>query len=205
MDLFAYYVDYCEDAVESFWLQHVQCEFTEGPYRCVNFAANHKSKGHQDARGSVQPGKFVSSFQPKHFFPLWSGRVKREIYRVDAELQEALRRDRGSSKEACLLELHNRTMRQFYRDIGAADHFLSHYTCLCCLMQPPQHALRCGHVLCTQCVRAYGRPMDTTTSKQNVLSLDCCPLHPTNTRWSTPCIIRFKPEMAGVRLLCLDG
>jgi patatin-like phospholipase/acyl hydrolase len=35
--------------------------------------------------------------------------------------------------------------------------------------------------------------------------MDHCPLHPAVTRWRSPCIIRFKPDHAGVRLLSLDG
>jgi predicted acylesterase/phospholipase RssA len=96
-------------------------------------------------------------------------------------------------------------MHRFYIAIGPAGQFLSHSTCFCCLMHSPQHVLRCRHVLCTQCVRAYGRSLDANAESRSVLSLDCCPLHPDDTRWQNPCIIRFEPEHAGVRLLCLDG
>lgn len=72
-------------------------------------------------------------------------------------------------------------------------------TCFCCLMDVPEHPLPCGHVLCTACIRAYGKQAKSS------IALVCCPLHRESTKWARPAIIKFKPVGAGVRVLSLDG
>ncbi|KAF2826308.1 FabD/lysophospholipase-like protein, partial [Ophiobolus disseminans] len=205
-DLFVHYENYCRNAIEGFWRRSTPCDFHIGHDHCVNVASNHDPKGHQNAKGKIiAAGEFVSSFQPIQYFPRWTNRIKAAIRQLNSDLQKASRGAQSSSKDSCLLRIHSNNMHRFFVAIGPAGHFLSHATCFCCLMQSPQHVLRCGHVLCTQCVRAYGKSLVADTDSKSVVSLDCCPLHPAETQWRAPCIIRFKPDHAGVRLLCLDG
>lgn len=63
----------------------------------------------------------------------------------------------------------------------------------------PEHPLPCGHVLCTACIKAYGK------QKKTSIIVSCCPLHRESTMWAKPVLIRFKPIGAGVRVLSLDG
>jgi hypothetical protein len=191
--------------VETFWSQHLTCEFRNGSYRCVNVGANHDPKGHQNAKGKVIPGDFESSFQPEVYLPIWKNAIRSQMRDIDLELENASRRAPSYSREAYMMQVHHDTMIAFYDTVGSAAGILSHATCFCCLMQSPEHALRCGHVLCTQCVRAHGELSHGNISTRAVVSLKCCPMHPTETQWEIPCLVRFKPEHAGVRLLCLDG
>jgi hypothetical protein len=115
----------------------------------MNVAANHHPKGHQNARGRIiSMGNFQSSFNPDSYFIAWKDMIKEAIRRIDSDLQSALRRADDQSRETCLLRIHGKILDLFYKGIGSAMPFLSHSTCFCCLMQVPQHALRCGHGRC---------------------------------------------------------
>ena len=94
-------------------------------------------------------------------------------------------------------------MVQFYCHSarGRPEAFISHTTCFSCLFEPPEHALSCGHVLCTSCLRAYGRPRG-----RNVVEIEGCPMELLSKRsrygsWK----VLLKPDAAGLRILTLDG
>lgn len=205
LDHFVHYIDYCQFSVETFWSQHLTCEFHSGWYRCVNVAANHHPKGHQDSKGKIKPGDFLSSFDPESYLPSWRKDIRSQMDNINRELEYISQRAPSYPREAYMVQIHHNTMVRCYDALGSAGGISSYTTCFCCLMQSPEHALRCGHVLCTQCVRAHGQPLHDNASTRSVVRLDCCPLHPKITKWENPCLIRFKPEHAGVRLLCLDG
>ncbi|CAN9328202.1 unnamed protein product [Alternaria alternata] len=151
LDHFVYYMNYCKFSVETFWSQHLTCEFSNGSYQCVNVGVNHDSKGHQNAKGKVIPGDFESYFQPESYLPVWEDSIRSQMRDIDRELGNASRRAPGYSREAYMMEIHHDTTIRFFDTLGSASGILSHATCFCCLMQSPEHALRCGHVLCTQC------------------------------------------------------
>ncbi|KAH7392786.1 acyl transferase/acyl hydrolase/lysophospholipase [Pyrenochaeta sp. MPI-SDFR-AT-0127] len=205
-DLFTAYEDKCRDALEEFGDLHAPCEYHTDTEICVNVATNHSSKGHQNAAGKIiKPGRFRSRFKPDQYYPTWSARIREAIRDIHQHLQATLEGEQGVSEETCLLRIHSDVMDRLYAITGSASDFLSHSTCFCCLMQAPQHILPCGHVLCANCVRSYGKTLIGGTTTKSVLCLSCCPLHPGVTQWQPPFIVRFKPDQAGVRLLSLDG
>ena len=83
---------------------------------------------------------------------------------------------------------------------GRPEAFISHSTCFSCLFEPPEHALPCGHILCTSCIRAYGHAKGRT-----IVEMDSCPLEslirPRYGLWR----VFIKPASAGIRILTLDG
>lgn len=100
-------------------------------------------------------------------------------------------------------EIHASTvMKHFHLHTvkAGAESFISHSTCFSCLFEPPEHPLPCGHVLCTSCLRAYGR-----VTEKNVVELDGCPIEylsmPRHQTWK----VVMKPPDAGIRVLTLDG
>lgn len=98
-------------------------------------------------------------------------------------------------KEGVLVHFYNHSAR------GRPEAFVSHSTCLSCLFEPPEHALPCGHILCTLCLKAYGISRGRT-----VVEIDGCPLESLNRRsrygfWR----VFLKPDAAGIRILTLDG
>ena len=67
-------------------------------------------------------------------------------------------------------------------------------TCYSCMMRRPKYKLPCGHWVCDTCMRIFG------TKRGVYLYLDNCLLcggHGIR--------IRFKPDTATVRVLCIDG
>ncbi len=98
-----------------------------------------------------------------------------------------------------MAELHLDYMDAFYRSVGGAGGFIGHSACFCCLRKIPQHPLPCGHVLCTPYVKEYGN------RAENAVHIAYCPFHPHDQRLVAPWTVHFKPDLAGVRILSLDG
>ena len=205
-ELFNKYEKYLHYALEEFCDLHVPCEYENERDHCVNVRSTHDPKGHQNEKGRIfASGQHISKLQVNHYYPIWSQSIKAAMTGMQEELQDQLRRSPETSEEKHLLRIHSDLMDKLYERIGSAGDFFSHSTCFCCLMQAPQHTLPCGHALCVPCIRSYARPNNGAMENKSVLRMDHCPLHPAATRWRSPCIIRFKPDHAGVRLLCLDG
>ena len=205
--MFVEYEESCSEALEEFCDLYTPCEYQRGKERCVNVASAHDPKGHQNARGKwIGDGRFKSKIQPERYWPIWKDKISRALAMFDNELQSvSFDNTEPATAEQPLNEIHSMRMAQLYDAIGSADDFISHTTCLCCLMQAPLHTLPCGHILCTPCIRSYGVAVQGSWKTSNVLDMQFCPLHPDLDNWPSPYVIRFKPEHAGVRLLSLDG
>ncbi|KAH7084592.1 hypothetical protein FB567DRAFT_445911, partial [Paraphoma chrysanthemicola] len=198
-DLFADYQPNFEDALIEFCSSHWPCEFSHPKKgRCVNVGKRHE-KGHQNDRGKVTDGGYVSSFTAEIYKNTWLNSLKARL----RDAQESLEREEDGPEVngplGPIRRLHARNISDFYLDVGGASKFNSHATCLCCLMRPPEHVLRCGHVLCTECVKAFG------TVKNCTIEMTECPLHTEDSHWGSSWRIRMKPDFAGVRILSLDG
>jgi hypothetical protein len=103
-----------------------------------------------------------------------------------------------ASREKVAYDLHRQNLWRFFgNDPERID---SYHSCWGCLMEPPQHPLPCGHMLCTFCVQMLGHVTD-----KNTVTVDLCPFESKASRIISPCSIRFKPDFAGIRILSLDG
>ncbi|KAF2735206.1 hypothetical protein EJ04DRAFT_576300 [Polyplosphaeria fusca] len=199
-DLFGDYLPNFEDALTDFCNTHWPCEFKNNKGRCVNVSKSHQ-KGHQNARGKViAAGGYESRFTTDRYRIVWMNALKQRLH----DAQEELKRFEESGPEFTdplqpIRTLHRNNIARFFFDVGGASQFNSHSTCLCCLMRPAEQALRCGHVLCSECVKSFGEVKKTTIVMRQ------CPLHPEDTAWARPWRIRMKPDFAGVRILALDG
>ncbi|KAF2735254.1 FabD/lysophospholipase-like protein [Polyplosphaeria fusca] len=210
-DLFDEYEDSLHYALEQFCNRYIPCEFKTDTDTCINVASAHE-KGHQNRKGKIlSSGPFTSSFNAEDYYPIWREAIQIAIHQINENLIEQLvRASKDFSEEEQVLKLHTRLMKRFYDDIffdqrGRGCHAVlvkSHSVCFCCLMQPPQHTLPCGHVLCTPCIKSYGKQQN---ENKFIFQLDHCPLHRLVSQWQKPHLIRFKPDHAGTRLLCLDG
>lgn len=166
---------------------------------CVNSGGMHK-KGHQDEDGRIiAAGSYTSDFTYEQFLDEWRLCLQENISQLQEELRDAMSSHEVSEEEA-ILELHSENMRSFYRETKQINRFHSHDACVSCFTQISQHALPCGHILCTPCVKGYGSCEDRFS-----FSLTRCPLQCHRQRWPRPFIIRFKPDFAGLRVLSLDG
>ncbi|KAE9377253.1 hypothetical protein N431DRAFT_542623 [Stipitochalara longipes BDJ] len=171
MDFFnKYYSNMCKAALDRFCDMFWPCSFRDSRGRaCRNMRAGHLSKGHQDRNGRIigsrTSGQYESNFSRELYQKKWLESIKRHLEACDARLQQK---------------------RQTIEDIGGGRRIpitsRGSSTCYCCLMKVPEHPLPCGHVLCTDCVKSYGKKLEHSSV-----------------------MIRFKPDFAGVRVLSLDG
>lgn len=195
------YEKFFERAVGEYLSLHVRCAYSssDGARRCNVVQARHSVKGHQDQRGVIASGDFVHPFGVA-FASQWTKQLKEAMSQL--EIDFCYRRERAglsTSDRRIAWDLHLDSLNDFYGDIGApATMIRSHATCLCCLKEVPQLALPCGHVLCEQCARAFGRRGELS------LSIECCPLHRADSRWEKPTKLKLKPPEAGACTLSLD-
>lgn len=205
-ELFANYTRFFEHAMAEYLQMHCPCSFVsvDGTRVCKSVKARHRAKGHQDERGIIAAGDYVSPFDDA-FARDWMFQLEAAIKDLHRTFSEELDRSaRGSdhsesSEEHVAFATHVDRLSRFYRSIGPATWVRSHSTCYCCLMDVPQHALPCGHALCDRCARACGN------LRQSTLLVPWCPLHRDATRWAQPKVIKYRPREAGVRVLALDG
>ena len=196
------YVKFFESAVGEYLSLHVRCAYSNpnGARRCSIVQARHNVKSHQDQRGVIASGDFVTPFGVA-FANQWTKQLKEAMSQL--EIDFCYRRERAgltTSDRRIAWELHLESADDFYGNIGASATMIrSHATCLCCLKETPQCVLPCGHVLCEQCARACGRRSELS------LMIDCCPLHRADSRWEKPTTLRFKAPEAGACTLSLDG
>ncbi|TKA70619.1 hypothetical protein B0A55_07579 [Friedmanniomyces simplex] len=178
-------------------------EYLELHYPCSFVSADGTRQCHQDEKGIIAAGDYQAAFDSA-FTHQWKAQLRAAIEGIHRdfsyELEQASHEDtQAIPEESIALELHGEYLNQFFEAVGPAAAICSHATCFCCLMDVPEHPLPCGHILCTACIKAYGK-----ASKSSV-TLPCCPLHREATRWAKPAILKFKPTGAGVRILSLDG
>lgn len=208
--IFPSYIEHLEAALENFCESHWPCEHTGS--RCVNVKSGHGEKGHQNANGKIfADGEYTSR---KTFDSLQAEFSSNTYFRLH-ELLTILRDRRAVSLERMTLrndELHvaaeihrDDVLTSFYRHVsvdGKVERYNSHSVCFCCLMRPPEHALPCGHVLCTLCISIYGCQQPGSKTE---ISIDYCPLEAQSKRASQPWKVHLKPDAAGIRILTLDG
>ena len=147
-------------------------------------------------------GDYVSRFS----FESHQEEFQLNVFICLSQLLQALRTkiEEGSGPEdEAAAEIHKDTvMTHFFEHVaqGQTEKFASHSACFSCLFEPPEYALPCGHILCTPCLKAYGRIRNST-----LVEIYECPLEPSKRQWYQNWRVFLKPPSAGVRLLSLDG
>ncbi|KAF2773221.1 hypothetical protein EJ03DRAFT_323724 [Teratosphaeria nubilosa] len=205
-ELFGNYEKFFDYAMGEYLEMHYPCAYVspDGTRRCELVKARHQTKGHQDQKGIIAAGDYEAAFDAT-FVEQWKAQLLLAVETVHRdfsyELEMATQTEEMQAipEERIALDLHIEHLNQFFEQVGPATSICSHSTCFCCLMDVPEHPLPCGHVLCTACIKAYGKQSKTS------VSLPCCPLHREATKWTMPAVVRFKPSGAGVRVLSLDG
>ncbi|KAF2188984.1 hypothetical protein K469DRAFT_684250 [Zopfia rhizophila CBS 207.26] len=200
------YIDYCDNALEDFCAIFWPCTFSNKRGRCVNVKDRHK-KGHQNAKGQiVGTGAYESDFTWEAFADDWFQLLQAWLSSFQRTVQEQMASNSSTNELLVTSNLHHANMNGFYQRLGGAQRFVSHSACFCCLREMAEHPLPCGHVLCTPCVKGYGKPRHRVCNGTPVLyTVAACPLHEGNAIFSTPWEVYFKPPLAGVRILSLDG
>lgn len=197
------YVEFCEQAISRYDDLCTPCSYVHSRYGpCCNFKVGHTSqKGHQNKEGRmIGEGPYQSDFDMRKFLVAWIDRLKSDLASLQEKFASLSHRLRERSDAEIAAELHQQELSSFYGSLGQGSDFISHHTCFSCLRELPEHALPCGHVLCTPCIKSYGKKASRTK-----IHLTRCPLHPRDWYWEPPWEITVKPPFAGTRILCLDG
>jgi predicted acylesterase/phospholipase RssA len=205
-ELFTNYEKFFDWAMGEYLEMHYPCSYvsSDGTRQCQVVKARHQAKGHQDEKGIIATGDYQAGVD-KDFHQHWKAHLRSAIGSIQRdfqyELEQASQNDEVQTipEERIALDLHIGYINDFFEAVGPASSICSHATCFCCLMDVPEHALPCGHVICTACIKAYGKQTKSS------VSVACCPLHRVSTKWAHPTVVKFKPIGAGVRVLALDG
>ena len=204
-EIFPQYLVHLDEALQNFFERHWPCEYVqpcEG-LRCVNVQSGHSSKGHQLKNGKV--------FAVGNYLSRWSFESLQEEFHANVyfRLEELLNLLKqkiipGEDETHVAANIHrDDVMPWFYRHVsgdGKSEKYNSHSVCFCCLSEPPEHPLPCGHVLCSPCIKTYGQQRG-----KNEVEIQGCPLESYNAQFYQPYRLHTKPKAAGVRVLTLDG
>jgi hypothetical protein len=169
---------------------------------CVNVKERH-IKGHQDSRGRlIGSGPYEANFSFDSFYDDWFRYLKTYFTSFQNELSSRMILSPTTGETVVATKIHGDNINNFYYRNGGAQKFFNQSSCLCCLRELAEHPLPCGHVLCTPCVKGFGKPRDGLL---NSYIIETCPLHSFDSIFPVAVDVRFKPPLAGLRILSLDG
>ncbi|KAL2820557.1 hypothetical protein BDW59DRAFT_174473 [Aspergillus cavernicola] len=201
--VFREYLDQFDDSLDDFCDRHWPCEYVSAEGRCVNVRSGHHAKGHQLKSGRVIAiAEYESSFSADGFRSTFRSLIFDNIAALLRKLFDATRDAADRELEEAATIHRDLVLKQFFHHLGGPAKFISHTVCYACLVEPPEHLLPCGHVLCTPCIKTFG--MNRGKNAYEMLS---CPIHLDRTEGQCPHFwpISIKPQGAGTRILSLDG
>ncbi|EMC99209.1 hypothetical protein BAUCODRAFT_146182 [Baudoinia panamericana UAMH 10762] len=203
LEIFPNYLEHLDNALENFCLHHWPCEYISNKAgRCGNVRSGHDAKGHQLSSGKLLA---AGAYQSKFFFEGYQHSFRDNTFHLLVALQRrvrALEQD-GMSEEMAAAEVHkNHVLPLFLEHASRAEprEFVSHTVCFCCLFDPPEHALPCGHIICTRCLTLYGH-----VHSKRFVEIHECPMERRARRFRNVWQIELFPPSCGVRILTLDG
>lgn len=203
--IFPEYLEHLDNALENFCDRHWPCEYVDPKRqggRCVNVRSGHGAKGHQSKSGKLlAAGEYVSSFTFAGYQQKFQNDTYEKLLLLTARVgaKEAM----DIPKEQAAAEVHRElVMPPFFEHASRGDvrSFVSHTVCFSCLIQPPEHALPCGHIICTSCLKTHGR-----IHLDHYVEISACPVERSEKRFRSTWKVFLKPASCGVRVLALDG
>lgn len=178
----------CASALQVFIRQYAPCQYQyqhlKMTVHCIIRKADHVT-GHRMSDGTIREGKFIppNSFDSS----IWLKATLECLVTIEDNLRKATK-----SSPICINRTpdfvreahasHRKILGRFFQ--GFATNVTSRFTCFGCLMEIPQFPLACGHFLCADCVKMFGK-----VSELGVASLDTCPLDANPASGFVPCSI----------------
>jgi len=197
------YSELCKNAIKEYHDTRAPCEFKKRShisgkeYQCIKKRRTHFDE-HRLLRyagvDDVLSGSFQTGFVQEQF--VWQGQVLSKLKEMESNIQNG---DQKYVRQRTATQ-HRSYLLGFVGKIGIEIGYISHTTCLSCLMEVPEHTMPCGHVICSACVQDFGRIENGST-----LVMDSCPLH-RELQWTgSRALATLNPQFAGTRILALDG
>ncbi|KAI0490190.1 hypothetical protein F4859DRAFT_183291 [Xylaria cf. heliscus] len=195
----------CNLAVRRYFDREVPCQYIAPrnkwgrSFSCQQRKATH-GDWHRASNRYINDekwGEFSHKFDPAKFN--WPDRV---LGRMEQMQKDPVWHSSNSSRQDRVIS-HGKTIQRFYKNFTGDQGIFSNSICLCCLSNPPDHQLSCGHTICLECAKDFGRIDDHLK-----VVIDQCPLHDTilhNQLTNEPTIIAVQPPHSGLRVLVLDG
>ncbi|KAL4986567.1 hypothetical protein BDW68DRAFT_197978 [Aspergillus falconensis] len=201
--VFREYLDHFDDALDDFCDRHWPCEYVSAQGRCVNVRSGHQAKGHQLKSGRVIAiADYESAFSADSFRATFRSMIFANLDALLHRLGDATLNAANRELEEAATIHRDLVLVRFFHHLGGPSKFISHTVCYACLVEPPEHLLPCGHVLCTPCIKVFG-----VNRGKNAYEMVACPMHLDRTEGQCPEFwpISIKPHGAGTRILSLDG
>ncbi|PVH95746.1 hypothetical protein DM02DRAFT_731639 [Periconia macrospinosa] len=225
--IFAQYVPQIDAALREFGDRHWPCEFyvrgAVPPHlqthlnalhfqhsvhavgvimRCANVRSGHAAKGHQLSDGRVfARGAYESSFKFEEHRKQILDDIYVKFHQSMQKLSGLARQGVDQLKAAAVLH-RTEALSAFYPATDGEETVGLQHTvfCICCLFGLPEALLPCGHMLCRDCVEAYGH-----RKAHALVEVLECPLEINQKTQQQPHIVYTRPESAGVRVLALHN
>lgn len=203
----------CSKAIELYQSKFQPCafEFSDGS-RCVNVSVVHTDH-HQSSKGLSYTGKidlsdyvedrsdtvqsikrtFIDLYKDLHSSMASESTLTKPLLARVTELRREILGSNRLSRTETLTPLDS-TPKSFWARAKSTT------TCFACLQSVPDHTLPCGHALCDECVKDFGKPLQL---RHYYFALDECIL--CHGRFEEPQVVKLIPRCSGVRVLTLDG
>lgn len=205
--IFPEYLGHLDNALENFCDRYWPCEYVHPKTgdRCINVRSGHNAKPHQSEAGKVlSTGSYQSTFSFEDYQEHWQSDVYFKLVSLREKVRARQRSNETTSEEAAAAAIHKEVVLPYFLEHASNGHphaLISHTVCFCCLFEPPEHALFCGHVICTECLKTYG----ISDPRKRYIELAVCPMETNEKRFAKPWRAYIKPESCGLRVLTLDG
>ncbi|KAK3900585.1 hypothetical protein C8A05DRAFT_17128 [Staphylotrichum tortipilum] len=207
----------CNRAITDFLDHNLQCAFVDpdSSERCVNTKFGH-AIGHQSEAGSLlNPGLFVhGAFDSARFVSAVQGSIDRTMKHINAKNPASRQEWRRFAAERQRVRLASLRQLGGYPDhlssklsvLGSTRRRDVSHTSVCygCLFGRPEYALPCGHVLCLPCLEDFDRT-DPSARYPGVFVHKECIICAASTGEGWPYKAQVRPDLAGLRVLSLDG
>lgn len=203
--------DLCGRAVSQFLDRTAQCAFVNKAdgQRCVNTKMGH-AQGHQNGMGRLlQSGQFVNGeFDSQAFLVTVETAVNLVMCDIDSQApsnRRDWRRHAAQAHRENLVQLRlangfpwKKSVREMVNDFGRNAR-----VCYGCFFGRPEYRLPCGHAICVACVEDFDDTPKAAKYPGLFSHWSCAVCAATGHGW--PHRMRVKPDLAGVRVMSLDG
>lgn len=175
--IFPKYIDNLDAALENFCEHWWPCDYVKpgSSVRCINVQSGH-GKGHQQKDGKIiGAGDYESHFSFANYHQTFRLAVFGNLHFFMVRLRRRILA--GEKPLNAVIDLHKTwglvpLVTGIESGAVRPERFCSHTFCLACLMNPAEHALPCGHVICGFCVENYGHQC---ANDSNDIEMHGCP------------------------------